>query len=187
MLTKTLAVAALAVAPALATPAVNVYWGQSGEASDRLRTFCDGSMEFVTVGFINKSPGLDPSSLNVPGSDFAIHCTDSKYQDTNGKDSNLLNKCGQIAADVRYCQNKGKKVLLSIGGQWNPPKADYTINSGPEGEYFADFIWGAFGPYNAQTWDKKPRPFDDNYVADAGEEHFVFDGFDFDIEHKFGE
>lgn len=188
MLSRTLAVVAFAVAPTIATtPAVNVYWGQKGTASDRLSTFCDASsFEYVTVGFINKSPEKDPSALRYPGSDFSVHCTNiAKYQDTEGVDSNLLRKCGQIAADVRYCQKKGKKVLLSIGGEWNPPKTDYSISSPPEGEYFADFIWGAFGPYT-ENWKDKPRPFDDFFNADEGEEHFVFDGFDFDIEHKFG-
>lgn len=185
MFTRTFTLAALTVASALATPAVNVYWGQSGGADDRLSTYCDGSMEYVTVGFINNSPENDPSGLGYPGSDFGVHCQASKYQDADGVDSKLLNKCGQIAADVRYCQKKGKKVLLSIGGEWNPPKSDYTISSGPDGEAFADFVWGAFGPYN-DNWEGKPRPFDDNYGAEPGEEHFVFDGFDFDIEYQFG-
>jgi chitinase len=185
MLTRTLAVAALAVAPALAEPAVNVYWGQKGASTDRLRTYCDdSSFEYVTIGFINQSPEQDPSNLRYPGSDFAIHCMGESYKDNKGVESNLLSHCGQISADVRYCQKKGKKVLLSIGGQFSQ-SSDYTVSSPPEGEHFANFIWNAFGPYNP-AW-KGARPFDDNYAADVGEEHFVFDGFDFDIEHKFGE
>jgi chitinase len=186
MFTKTLAVTALAVAPTLASTAVNVYWGQSGTEEQRLRTFCEtGSFEYVTVGFINKSPEQDPSGLNYPGSDFSVHCGGDVYKNSNGDPSYLQNRCGRIAADVRYCQSLGKKVLLSIGGDWNPPQANYTISSPPEGEYFADFVWKAFGPYDPSS--TTPRPFDDNYIADAGEdEHFVFDGFDFDIEHKFG-
>jgi len=184
MLIQTLTVAALAVAPALATPAVNVYWGQRG--TSRLRTYCEtSSFEYVTVGFINKSPEQDPSKSGYPGIDFAVHCDADKYTGTNGQSSNLLSQCTKIAADVRYCQKKGKKVLLSIGGQFGP-NSDYTISSAPKGEEFANFVWGAFGPYKA-SWGKKPRPFDDNYRADEGEEHFAFDGFDFDIEHKFGE
>jgi chitinase len=185
MLTRTLAVAALAVAPALAEPAVNVYWGQKGASTDRLRTYCDdSSFEYVTIGFINQSPEQDPSNLRYPGSDFAIHCMGESYKDNKGVESNLLSHCGQISADVRYCQKKGKKVLLSIGGQFSQ-SSDYTVSSPPEGEHFANFIWNAFGPYNP-AWNGA-RPFDDNYAADVGEEHFVFDGFDFDIEHKFGE
>jgi chitinase len=187
MLTKSLAVAALAVVPALATPSVNVYWGQSG--TDRLREYCENSsFEYVTVGFINKSPEQDDSSLEYPGSNFAFHCMNEYYQDSNGVNSNLLSKCGKLAADVRYCQKKGKKVLLSIGGTWNPPAADYTVSSPAKGEEFASFLWNAFGPYQA-SWGKRARPFDDYYGGpeDEADKHFVVDGFDFDIEHKFGE
>ncbi|KAK4237836.1 putative glycoside hydrolase, partial [Achaetomium macrosporum] len=186
MLTKTLAIAALAAAPAVATPAVNVYWG-SGPTSDRLRDYCDSTgFEYVTLGFVNSSPEQDPSGQRYAGTDFAAHCVAAKYQNPDtGVNSKLLSQCGLISADIRYCQSKGKKVLLSIGGQWNPPKADYAISSPPEGEYFADFIWGAFGPYTS-AWKDKPRPFDDFYEGEEeGQEHFVFDGFDFDIEHKF--
>jgi chitinase len=185
MLTRTLAVAALAVAPALAEPAVNVYWGQKGASTDRLRTYCDdSSFEYVTIGFINQSPQQDASNLKYPGSDFAVHSMGEKYRDSKGVESKLLSHCGQISADVRYCQKKGKKVLLSIGGEFSQ-SSNYTVSSPPEGEYFANFLWNAFGPYNP-AW-KGARPFDDNYAADVGDEHFVFDGFDFDIEHKFGE
>lgn len=189
MFTKALAVAALAALPALATsaPAVNVYFGQSGSETDRLRTYCDSTgFEYVTVGFVNKSPQQDASGLKYPGTNFAKHCITGAYKGPNG-DSNLLAKCGLLAADLRYCQNQGKKVLLSIGGTWDPPTSDYTISSPPQGEEFANFIWGAFGPYKA-SWGTKPRPFDDSYGgADAGQEHFAFDGFDFDIEYKFSE
>ncbi|KAK3906609.1 putative glycoside hydrolase, partial [Staphylotrichum tortipilum] len=183
MLTNTLALAALAAVPALATPAVNVYWGQSGLVTDRLRNYCDNtSFEYVTVGFINNSPEQDASSLKYPGSDFAAHCVEAKYHDTN-VNTKLLAQCGQLSADLRYCQKKGKKMLLSIGGEWNPGKANYTVSSPAQGEYFADFIWGAFGPYNP-SWGKA-RPFDDFYGSDDDDKHFSFDGFDFDIEHQF--
>ena len=195
MLTKTLAAAALAAGPALATavatavaPAVNVYWGQSGLASDRLRNYCDGtSFEYITLGFVNNSPEQDPSGLGYPGTDFSTHCISAKYKDPKNVDSKLLAQCGELAADVRYCQKKGKKMLLSIGGDWNPPTANYTISSPPAGEAFADFVWGAFGP-KTDAWTKA-RPFDDYYGgADSdADKYFSFDGFDFDIEYNFGE
>ncbi len=187
MLTNTLALAALAAVPALATPAVNVYFGQSGQATDRLRNYCDNSsFEYVTLGFINNSPEQDPSSLKYPGSDFSSHCIAAKYHDpVKNLDTKLLAQCGQLSADVRYCQKKGKKVLLSVGGEWQTDgSANYTVSTKAQGEYFADFLWGAFGPYNA-AWTKA-RPFDDFYGADDDDKHFVFDGFDFDLEHKFG-
>lgn len=181
MLTKSLAVAALAAAPALATSAVNIYWGQKGTPQDRLRNFCDSSVEYVTVGFINTSPEHDKSALKYPGSDFGQHCAAAVYTDTNGVKTKLFSQCGEISADVRYCQKKGKKVLLSIGGEAG---GDYSVKNAAEGEYFANFVWGAFGPYKS-SWGKKARPFDDYYGADPGDEHFVFDGFDFDLETNF--
>ncbi len=62
--------------PALAGtfPAVNVYWGQSGE-NNRLASYClqDG-FEYITVGFVNNSPEQDTSGLNYGGTNFAAHC-----------------------------------------------------------------------------------------------------------------
>lgn len=194
MFTKTLAVAALAAAPALASfgpgPAVNVYWGASKGPdvnTDRLRDYCDSTgFEYVTLGFVNVSPEHDPSNLGYPGLNVANHCVSQKYLDSNGKESLLLAECGWLSADLRYCQKQGKKVLLSVGGTWQA-NSDYSISSAANGEAFADFIWGAFGPYD-KTW-QKARPFDDFYQAvELGDEpHFVFDGFDFDIEKKFGQ
>jgi chitinase len=60
--------------------------------------------------------------------------------------------------------------LLSVGGGY---PINYTLPSVEVAEYFADFLWGAFGPSTA-AWvnANKPRPFGDASV----------DGFDLDIE-----
>ncbi|KAK4660545.1 Chitinase 2 [Podospora pseudocomata] len=181
MFTKTLVVAALAAAPAFAAPEVNVYWGQT--AGSRLSTFCDASgFDYVTVGFLNKSPSQDPSGANWPGTNFGSHC-DGVYYKYNGANTNVQSDCGKIAADIRYCQKKGKKVLLSIGGEWKTT-ANYDLSNEAEGRRFALFVWQAFGPRIAGSI--VPRPFDDYYLnAEAGEENFVFDGFDFDIEKSY--
>jgi chitinase len=70
------------------------------------------------------------------------------------------------------CQNAGKKVLLSLGG--DPTNAPYQLTSAQDGYDLAEFLWSAFGPANA-SWTG-PRPFDYNGVVN------VVDGFDFDIE-----
>jgi chitinase len=184
MFTKSLAIAALAALPALGTPAVNVYWGQTGSGEgDRLRAYCEApGFDYVTVGFINRSPSQDTTGSGYPGTNFAAHCNAAVYT-YDGANTNLNSECGIISADIRYCQSKGKKVLLSIGGTFSAD-SDYSVKTEAEGRIFANFIWGAFGPYSA-SWGSKPRPFDDFYTADPGEEHFVFDGFDFDLEHAF--
>ena len=179
---KTLAVAALAAAPALASaagPNLNAYWGQSG--STRLKKFCDlSTFEYVTVGFVNNSPEFDTSGLNYPGTDFAAHCAADVYEVTeNGqtKKSKLLSGCNLIATDIPYCQGKGKKVLLSIGGAPGE-NSHYNVTTAANGEYFANFLWEAFGPKNAAS--TTPRPFDL-----PNKDPVVVDGFDFDIEEYF--
>ncbi|KAK0729755.1 glycoside hydrolase superfamily, partial [Lasiosphaeris hirsuta] len=169
---KSLAFAALAAVPALATPGVNVYWGQKGNV--RLRDRCDqGDFEFITVGFVNYAPEADTTGLNYPGTNFAANCGYGYFKNGNGDDSKLLSSCTEIAEDIPYCQDKGIKVLLSIGGA----AGDYEVSSAANGEYFAEFLFKAFGPYDAAS--TIPRPFD------FGGAHVSVDGFDFDIEVKF--
>lgn len=79
--------------------------------------------------------------------------------------------------DIPYCQKRGVKVLMSIGGVWSND-ADYRVSTEQNGRDFSDFLWGAFGPYNT-SWTG-PRPFDFNGT------HNAVDGFDFDIEIKIG-
>ncbi|KAK0656438.1 glycoside hydrolase superfamily [Cercophora newfieldiana] len=168
---KTLTVAALAAAPALASN-LNAYWGQTGDV--RLKTYCDlDTFEYVSVGFVNNSPEHDTSGLNYPGTNFGNNCGAEVYENGQQK-SKLLSNCNLIAADIPYCQAKGKKVLLSIGGH---PGANnnYEVTSKANAEYFATFVWEAFGPLNPSS--NTPRPFDR-----TGQPPVVVDGFDFDLE-----
>ena len=67
--------------------------------------------------------------------------------------------------DIKYCQSKGKTVLLSIGG------ATYTeggFSSAAAAEAGAQLIWNTFGPANNDAL----RPFG----------NAVVDGFDLDFE-----
>ncbi|KAH8882698.1 glycoside hydrolase, partial [Thozetella sp. PMI_491] len=175
---KSIALAALSAIPALASPAVNVYFGQSG--FNRLSSYCqqDG-FEYITLAFVNNSPEQDDSGLNYPGTNFGAHCSGDVYiNSANDKASKLLSGCSLIAEDIPVCQALGKKVLLSIGGAWIDG-TNYTVTGTQRGQDFAKFLWGAFGPYSS-TWTG-PRPFDIN-----GPKVSV-DGFDFDIEHTFAD
>ncbi|KAJ2703191.1 Chitinase 2 [Coemansia sp. IMI 203386] len=71
--------------------------------------------------------------------------------------------CPQIARDIKYCQSKGKTVVLSMGGA----SGAYGFSSNKEGADFADVVWDMF--FKGES-DK--RPFDDA----------VLDGIDLDIE-----
>jgi len=175
-LNKSLLFAAAVAAPVMAAPDINVYFGQTG--TDGLASYCDSNgFEYVTIGFVSSTPEMDPAT-NYPTTNFAAHCAADVYS-VNGKKSRLLSSCTFMQADIQYCQSKGKKVLLSVGGVWqSDPAHAYNVSSVPNGQYFAEFLWGAFGPYSP-SWNG-PRPFD---VSPS--KRTVLDGFDFDIEVDF--
>ncbi|XWW94246.1 hypothetical protein V2A60_002189 [Cordyceps javanica] len=166
-----LAVAGVASAAGTNIAKFNAYWGQSGPATEKLRDRCDEGADYISLSFVTSSPENNPSGW--PGIGFAAHCWATAY-DNNGVPSQLLNHCGTIQEDLQYCRDKGIKMLLSIGGVWDKQKSDYRVTTEKNGREFADFLWGAFGPYDA-SW-KGPRPFD----GPSG--HSAVDGFDFDLE-----
>jgi chitinase len=136
------------------------------------------------LAFVNNAPKFVG---DYPGTNFAAHCASDVYS-LNGTATKLLSGCSLISSDIKYCQDHGKKVLLSVGGVYNDDYAsewgysNYTLSNNETGVWFADFLFGAFGPKN-ETW-KGPRPFDFEY--DGATVEVSVDGFDFDIEKKFG-
>lgn len=120
------------------------------------------------IAFVNVFP--DESGTNgYPGTNFGNACGGT-YTTPDGQSSQLLGPCASIEADIKYCQARGKKILLSLGGG---ASLGVFIETTASAESFADFLWGAFGTQQAE-WvaEGKPRPFGDASV----------DGFDFDIE-----
>lgn len=65
--------------------------------------------------------------------------------------------------DIKTCQQKGKTVLMSLGGA----AGVYGFANNKDAEAFADTLWNVFGNGSSST-----RPFGDA----------VLDGFDLDIE-----
>ncbi|KAF2691584.1 carbohydrate-binding module family 18 protein [Lentithecium fluviatile CBS 122367] len=162
-----LASTALAGYSAASGSNVVVYWGQ-GNAQIPLSEVCsDSSVDIVNIAFVNVFP---KKVGDYPGTNFANACGAEKYPSPSGGDSELLSNCPTIGPGIDICHANGKKVLLSIGGGW---PIDYYLPSQELAEYFAEFLWGAFGP-TTQEWKDagKPRPFGDAFV----------DGFDLDIE-----
>ena len=78
-------------------------------------------------------------------------------------------------------------MLLSIGGHWDKnrliPYPKYSLKNETDGVAFADFLWAAYGPYNATRLKTTgiPRPLDGGENGQDGT-HIDIDGFDFDIE-----
>lgn len=127
-------------------------------------------MQYASVSFVTKSP---EHGNGYPATNFGGNCAADVYS-KDGKKTELLSNCYRIKEDIPYCQNKGVKVLLSIGGE-SSTSTNYNLYDTTEGVEFAEFLYNAFGPYQS-SWDG-PRPFDTNTS-----EHVAVDGFDLDLE-----
>ena len=88
--------------------------------------------------------------------------------DLAGHCSAQSNQCQGISSDIRNCQNRNVKVLLSIGGETDT----YSSSSADEARNVANYIWNNFLGGNSGS-----RP-----LGDA-----VLDGIDFDIEKGGGD
>lgn len=120
---------------------------------------------------MNKSPNNAPAW--VPGDNFAGYCGSEVFTFPNGTETEIYTHCPAISDSIRYCQRKGVKVLLSVGGA-DISSSDYGMSTVDEGKYFAEYLWKMVGPKDASF--NGPRPFDTSKYTN------VLDGFDFDIE-----
>lgn len=139
--------------------------GQSdGVSQVALADVCNNpSIDIVVLAFVNVFPDQGPG--NYPGTNFASACSGTTFS-VDGVSTDLLDSCPEIGPGIDLCQANGKKVLLSIGGG----AGSYFLKSSDSAEYFANFLWGAFGPDSGTG--AYPRPFGSSAV----------DGFDLDIE-----
>ncbi|OCK74052.1 glycoside hydrolase family 18 protein, partial [Lepidopterella palustris CBS 459.81] len=151
---------------------VAMYWGQGSNQIPLLQLCQNPSVDVVILGFVNSFPTFIG---DYPGDNFANACGDAVYSRPGGAATGLHSSCPSIGPAITSCQQiYGKKVLLSIGGSY---PTDYTLATTALAQYFAEFLWGAFGPEGPsapQSWIDagSPRPFGSAVV----------DGFDFDIE-----
>ncbi|RSL49921.1 hypothetical protein CEP51_015418 [Fusarium floridanum] len=131
---------------------LNGYWGQLG--NEALKSYCDNGPEYVTLSFINQAP--ENTKSGYPGTNSAGHCGAGTYK--NKEDVGPPERgCFSIKEGIPYCQERGVKVLLSIG-VYNDDDGNYKVTTGQKGVDFADFLWRAFGPYD-KDWNG-PRSFD---------------------------
>ncbi|KAK1446184.1 endochitinase [Colletotrichum melonis] len=191
LFSKSFVAAAAVISPALAHSSsqtttsaspllgLNLYWGQYGQTTDRLSSYCDApGVTSVSLSFVTYSP---KNSAGYPGTNFAGHCGGEVYYKNpkTSEDTKLIMNCDYIKKDIQYCQAKGIKVLLAIGGYCpTGGPCSYDIDSEQDGHEFGDLLHKTFGPYD-QGWNG-PRPFD---ISET--EHIAVDGFDFDLEFKY--
>jgi chitinase len=146
-----------------------------------LAYYCDqANVDIIPIGFINIFP---PQANGLVAETFGNQCwngnyTGPGYEGVNDPSDNFLyQQCPDLQRDLYYCQqNTNKKILLSLGGA----AGDYYLNGAADGVYLANFLWGAYGPYNS-SWTGV-RPLDRGYYNTNTSMTIDFDGFDFDIE-----
>lgn len=128
---------------------ISVYWGQNGGEGSLAETCGTGRYAFVIIAFLSVFGGGRTPVLSLPG-----HC------DPEG------GGCAGLGNDIGYCQSRGIKVLLSIGGGGH----SYSLSSASDAQAVARYLWFSFLGGD----DGRSRPFGNDAALD---------GIDLDIEN----
>ncbi|KAF5178477.1 Acidic endochitinase, partial [Thalictrum thalictroides] len=78
---------------------IAIYWGQNGNEGTLAETCNTGDYDFVNLAFLATFGNGQTPMINLAG-----HC--DPYS----------NGCTSLSDDIKTCQSKGIKVILSIGG-----------------------------------------------------------------------
>ncbi|KAI9483725.1 MAG: class III chitinase [Benjaminiella poitrasii] len=122
-----------------------------------LKFYCDDdAIDVLPIAFLTTFFGVG----GKPQINLANYC--NSVDNATFPGTNLAN-CQNIAPDIKYCQNKGKLITLSLGGA----TGGVGFQSDDQASAFADTLWNLFFGGTSDT-----RPFGDA----------ILDGVDLDIE-----
>ncbi|TIA05645.1 glycoside hydrolase [Aureobasidium pullulans] len=135
-----------------------VYYGKAQNTdSPSLYDLCTNSnVDMIVMGFVRQLNG--PTAL--PSFGFTRYCKTPATVTDKTRVS-----CPDMAANITFCQNMGKKVLISLGGS----VSNLTLDSVSDAHEAASILWNVFGAGANST---ALRPFG----------NVAIDGFDFDFE-----
>ncbi|KAI9111450.1 hypothetical protein K1719_017140 [Acacia pycnantha] len=125
---------------------IAVYWGQNGNEGTLAEACATGNYEYLILAFLPTFGNGQTPMINLAG-----HC--DPYS----------NGCTGLSSDIKSCQAKGIKVLLSIGGG----AGSYSLVSTQDAQNVATYLWNNF--LGGQSSSRPLGP-------------AVLDGIDFDIE-----
>ncbi|MFQ6650553.1 hypothetical protein Gotur_022132 [Gossypium turneri] len=124
---------------------IAIYWGQNGNEGTLAETCATGNYDFVNIAFLSTFGNGQTPMINLAGHSDPY---------TNG--------CIDLSSDIKSCQAKGIKVMLSLGGA-----GSYYLTSSKDARQVATYLWNNF-----LGGESASRPFGDA----------ALDGIDFDIE-----
>ncbi|KAL3650531.1 hypothetical protein CASFOL_006934 [Castilleja foliolosa] len=130
---------------------IATYWGQNGGEGTLADACATGNYRYVNIGFLTTFGNGQTPVLNLAG-----HCNPD------------AGTCTGISNDIRACQARGIRVLLSLGGA----TGSYSLSSADDARQVANYLWNT---YLGGTSDSRP-------LGDA-----ALDGIDFDIEQGSGQ
>ncbi|MBA0611113.1 hypothetical protein Godav_011820, partial [Gossypium davidsonii] len=102
---------------------IAIYWGQNGYEGTLAETCATGSYDFVNIAFLPTFGNGQTPMINLAG-----HC--DPYS----------NGCTGLSSDIKSCQAKGIKVMLSIGGG----AGSYYLTSAEDAREVATYLWNNF-------------------------------------------
>lgn len=123
-----------------------IYWGQNGNEGTLASTCATNNYAIVNIAFLVTFGNGQTPVLNLAG-----HCNPG------------VGGCTRLSNDIRACQSRGIKVMLSLGGG----VGSYTLSSAADARNVANYLWN-----NYLGGKSTSRP-----LGDA-----ILDGIDFDIE-----
>lgn len=141
---------------------VAVYYGSTSASSNTtLGAQCsDANVDMVILSFIRVIDGPG----GYPNISFGSFCSGPNSAMT-AANATGLSSCPDLANNITYCQNLGKKVFVSIGGA----NGNTSFASSSAANSSATVLWNTFGGGNTNS---TLRPFGS----------VVVDGFDIDNE-----
>ncbi|KAL9328056.1 hypothetical protein ACSQ67_003059 [Phaseolus vulgaris] len=115
--------ALLALASGSNGGSIAVYWGQNGNEGTLAEACATGNYEFAILAFLPTFGNGQTPMINLAG-----HC--DPYSDA----------CTKLSSDIKSCQAKGIKVLLSLGGG----AGSYSLASPQDARQVATYLWNNF-------------------------------------------
>ncbi|XP_015865772.1 acidic endochitinase-like [Ziziphus jujuba] len=122
---------------------IAVYWAQNGNEGSLAKASNIDLYAYINIAFLIQFGHGRDLALNLAG-----HCDPA------------WNTCTKFGQEIKTCQSKGIKALISIGGA----VGSYSLSFANDGKNVANIIWNS---YLRGTDSSATCPFGDDAVLDS--------------------